>query len=234
MMKLDILTQKNQKLSHFMQGVTDMLPLSLAVIPWAIMAGSLAITAGLSFIQALGMSVFVFAGAAQIMSLSMLMAGVPIFVIVITVFFMTMQHFIYSLSLRKDLADLNKKQRLSIGFLLTDELYAVSKLYPHRSYRYLLGAGLSFYIFWVVFSLVGILCTSLIKDLSTIHLDYSIVAIFLVMTIFLIKNSVGMIAVLISGLIMFILTYLNIKSGIILASLMGMFVAALLDRGEQS
>lgn len=38
-------------------------------------------------------------------------------------------------------------KRLSLGFLLTDELYAISALYPHWRYAYLFGAGLSFYVF---------------------------------------------------------------------------------------
>ncbi len=52
-----------------------MLPLSVAVIPWGILAGSAAINAGLSVMQAVGMSALVFAGAAQLVSLSMLMTG---------------------------------------------------------------------------------------------------------------------------------------------------------------
>ena len=64
-----------------------MLPLSVAVIPWGILAGSAAINAGLSVMQAVGMSALVFAGAAQLVSLSMLMTGASLLSILITVFF---------------------------------------------------------------------------------------------------------------------------------------------------
>ena len=132
----------------FRQGVLDMLPLSIAVIPWGILAGSTAIQAGLSLMQAIGMSALVFAGAAQLVSLSMLNAGVSAAVIVITIFFMTSQHYIYALHLRKDASALPLPQRLLFGFLLTDELYATAMLKQQRPYRYLLGAGLSFYLSW--------------------------------------------------------------------------------------
>lgn len=216
----------------FKKGIRDMLPLSLAVIPWAIMAGSLAITAGLNVAQAIGMSAFIFAGAAQIMSLSMLMSEASTISIVITIFFMTTQHFIYGLSLKRDVSDWTGFQRVSLGFLLTDELYAVSELYPHRSYAYLLGAGLSFYLFWVAFSIVGIFCTFFIKDLSSIHLDYSIVAIFLVMAIFIVKNIYGLVGVIISAIAMFIFTLFEVPSKLILACLIGMMVTAFLDKGD--
>nr|WP_227865876.1 MULTISPECIES: hypothetical protein [Acinetobacter] len=40
----------------FLHGMKDILPLSIAVIPWAVLAGSVAVHAGLTFMQALGMS----------------------------------------------------------------------------------------------------------------------------------------------------------------------------------
>ncbi|OTG87592.1 branched-chain amino acid ABC transporter permease [Acinetobacter sp. ANC 4558] len=225
--------QSYSKWVSFKSGVRDMLPLSLAVIPWAIMAGSLAMTAGLSIGQSIAMSALVFAGAAQIMSLSMLMADASSMSILITIFFMTTQHYIYSLSLRNDLQKYSGLQRVSLGFLLTDELYAISELYPHRSYSYLIGAGFSFYMIWVIFSILGIFFTFLISDLSSIHLDYSIVAIFLVMAVFLIKNMQGIIAVCISVIFAFIFTWFEIQSGLIFASLIGMAVAAILDKEEE-
>ena len=100
----------------FFRGVQDMLPLSVAVIPWGILAGSAAINAGLSVMQAVGMSALVFAGAAQLVSLSMLMTGASLLSILITVFFLTSQHFIYALSLREEMKPWSLKRRLSIGF----------------------------------------------------------------------------------------------------------------------
>ncbi len=51
------------------------MPLSIAVIPWGILAGSMAVNAGLSFAKAFAMSALVFAGAAQLVSLSLVMEG---------------------------------------------------------------------------------------------------------------------------------------------------------------
>ena len=110
----------------FSRGVIDILPLSISVIPWAILAGSMAIHAGLSFYKALAMSGIVFAGAAQLVSLSMVMEGASLLTIYVTIFFLTAQHFIYALTLRNDVSILPLSKRLTLGFLLTDELFAVS------------------------------------------------------------------------------------------------------------
>ncbi|OLV65867.1 AzlC family ABC transporter permease, partial [Acinetobacter baumannii] len=110
----------------FLRGAIDILPLSISVIPWAILAGSMAVHAGLSFYKALAMSGIVFAGAAQLVSLSMVMEGASLLTIYVTIFFLTAQHFIYALTLRNDISILPLSKRLTLGFLLTDELFAVS------------------------------------------------------------------------------------------------------------
>lgn len=219
----------------FRQGVLDMLPLSIAVIPWGILAGSTAIQAGLSLMQAVGMSALVFAGAAQLVSLSMLNAGVSAAVIVITIFFMTSQHYIYALHLRKDALALPLPQRLLFGFLLTDELYATAMLKQQRPYRYLLGAGLSFYLSWQLFSWVGIYLAQKIPDLHALHLDFSIAAVFLVMGIMLLQSKAAIAGAITAALSSAVFSALHVDAGILLAGLCGMAVAAICDMtGEKA
>ena len=81
----------------FLQGGIKILPLCLAVLPWGLLAGSMAIRAGLSTGQAIGMSALVFAGAAQLMTLGLVMAGTPALTIIISVFFFFIQHYLYAL-----------------------------------------------------------------------------------------------------------------------------------------
>ena len=76
----------NQKSQDFMQGALDILPLSIAVLPWGILAGSVAIDTGLTIPQAVAMSAVVFAGAAQLVSLGMWSADATAITIAITVF----------------------------------------------------------------------------------------------------------------------------------------------------
>ena len=100
----------------FLQGVIKILPLCFAVLPWGLLAGSMAIQAGLTTGQAIGMSALVFAGAAQLMTLGLVMAGTPAFTIIISVFLITTQHYLYALYFREEIARLPLKQRLLFGF----------------------------------------------------------------------------------------------------------------------
>ena len=60
--------------------------------------------------------------------------------------FVTAQHFLYALRLRERIAPLPLRWRLTTGFLLTDELFAlIGEQAPARFDRwYALGAGLTF------------------------------------------------------------------------------------------
>ncbi len=90
-------------------------------------------------------------------------------------FLLTAQHFIYALTLRNNISILSLPKRLSLGFLLTDELFALSAPNEKRHPHYLLGRVYVF-IYSGGFSLVGILLATAIPDLLSYHLDFSIIA----------------------------------------------------------
>ena len=143
-------------LKDFLTGALHMTPLNLAVVPWAILAGSMAVDSGLTFAQSVAMSAMVFAGAAQLVTLGLLNSGAGVITIIVSVFFITSQHLLYGLTLRPHVRPFSPLQRAGIGFLLTDELFAVSVAGRQRlSFAYLFGAGLSFYLVWVLVSILG-------------------------------------------------------------------------------
>ena len=99
-------------------------------------------------------------------------------------------------------------------------------------YAYMLGAGFSFYVSWVLFSLMGILLANKVPDLSTLHLEFSIVVVFLVMAVMLIQNKAAIYGVVSSSIMVLILSWLELGSAILLAGFSGMWVAALFDQAE--
>ncbi|WP_239739578.1 AzlC family ABC transporter permease [Proteus penneri] len=229
-------TEDKQTMRAFGLGALHVLPLCLAVIPWGILAGSMAVDAGLTFAQSIGMSAIIFAGAAQLVTLGLVVSGAGMLTIIVSVFFITAQHLLYGLTLRPHVAHLKWYQRITIGFLLTDELFAVSaqpkvKLTP----AYMIGAGLCFYLAWVAVSIVGIIMANQVADLSRYHLDFSIVATLLAIVIPLIKTFSTLVGVIVSFCLSIIFSWLNIEGGVVIGGLTGMFVAVCVARvrGEQ-
>ncbi|WP_374684982.1 AzlC family ABC transporter permease [Scandinavium tedordense] len=218
--------------SSFMRGAIEMLPLCVSVIPWGILAGSMAIQAGLSFWQSIGMSAIIFAGAAQLVTLGLTMTGASVLTIIVSVFFITSQHFIYGLTLREFVSCLKAKSRLPIGFLLTDELFALSETKDKRTELtpgYMIGAGLTFYFSWNIFSFMGIVMASSVPDLDKYHLDYSIVATFITIVVPMVKKISTLGGVAISLVLSMLLSYYQFEGAIVVAGLCGMFFAVIIS-----
>lgn len=226
-------TQSLIRHNDFLRGTVAMLPLCLAVIPWGILAGSMAVQSGLTFGQSLAMSAIIYAGAAQLVTLAMMISGSSDPLIVVSVFFLTAQHFLYGLTLREQVSAFSARLRLSIGFLLTDELFALSAAERDRSAltpSFMLGAGLTFYLWWVLCSLAGIVMAFSIPNLASFHLDFSIIATFMALVIPMINRpSVAAGVVSAFGLSM-LFSAMHLAGTIIIAGVLGMAISLAVAR----
>ena len=229
----DTISSSSQR---FWQGALHILPLCLAVLPWGVLAGSMAVSQGFTPLQSIGLSVFVFAGAAQLVTISMVAAGSGFIAICLTILVITAQHLLYALIMREHVINLPLKQRLPIGFLLTDELFALSVGKKNYNFAYLIGAGLCFYLAWIGFTVVGVLLAASVPNLADYHLDFSIVATFIAIVVPMIKRISTLVGVLVSLTLSLLLSSLAVSGAIVLAGLLGMLCAVTVARwrGEQS
>ncbi|WP_299570086.1 AzlC family ABC transporter permease [uncultured Shewanella sp.] len=135
MPEYDITDERDPKLKRqsFLKGLAAVMPLTIAVIPWGILAGSLALEIGLTASQSQAMSAIIFAGSAQLVALGMIKAGVGLGSILITTLLITSRHLLYAMAMRSQISPLPLKWRLGLGFLLTDELFAISNHSQHTA-----------------------------------------------------------------------------------------------------
>lgn len=222
-------TTSSEKYALACQAIVDTLPLSIAVIPWGILTGALAIQAGLSPLQAQLMSLFVFAGAAQLSGITLFAAGSSFASIYASTFIISARHLLYSITFREHVAELSFRWRLLIGFLLTDEMFAVSENHTNRSGRFsplfAVVSGLTFYILWNIATLVGVVLGDAFDKLDSLGLDFAIVATFIAMTFGELRKFPVLIAIVISGLVAVLLKPIFVDSYILIAALLGMFAA---------
>lgn len=225
----------------WLAGALAVMPLSIAVIPWGILAGSLALDAGLNPFESQAMSAIVFAGAAQLVAVGMIKAGVGLTSILITTILITSRHLLYSMAMREQISPLPLKWRLSLGFLLTDELFAiVAKNKDHANKPlnpwFALGGGLSFYLTWNIASAAGILVGNNIPNLDSWGLDFAIAATFIAIVTPQINRPSILICVLVSLVCSVVCELFQVPSGLLIASLLGMacgtFYAKATKEGE--
>ncbi len=211
----------------WLAGALAAMPLSIAVIPWGILAGSLALDAGLNPFESQAMSAIVFAGAAQLVAVGMIKAGLGLTSILLATVLITSRHLLYSMAMREQISPLPLKWRLSLGFLLTDELFAIIANDKDRANKpldtwYALGGGLSFYLVWNIASAAGILIGNNIPNLDSWGLDFAIAATFIAIVTPQIKRPSILICVLVSLVSSVVCELFEIPSGLLIASLLGM------------
>ncbi|OEF23495.1 AzlC family ABC transporter permease [Vibrio rumoiensis] len=213
------------------RGVLAISPLSLAVIPWGILAGSYAIDIGLTPIEAQALSAILFAGAAQLVATGMFDANVGIWTMLVTTFFITSRHFLYSMSMREKISPLSTRWRLVLGFLLTDELFAVCGHQKQKDFNpwYAFGAGLSFYLVWNIASFVGIVAGKQIPNLNQWGLEFAVVATFIAIVIPTIKSLPILVSVIVALIASVLLSYWKVEGSLIIASVLAMVAGYLTE-----
>lgn len=151
------------------QAVFDIMPLALATVPWGILCGSLAISIGLSALQAQLMSLLVFAGAAQLAATNIMGAAGSLSSIFSSTFVISSRHLLYSAVFREHVRNSSLPIRVCTAFFLTDEMFAVTCAYiaKHQKYcaLYAVSSGITFYVIWNVSTLMGIIAGQYLPDL---------------------------------------------------------------------
>jgi len=214
--------------SEFWAGARAVLPLVLSAIPFGILYGALAIEAQLSPAAAIAMSMFVFAGSSQFVGAGLVRDLAPIPVIVLTTFIVNLRHALYSATLAPYLKHLGQKWLLPLGFMLTDEAFAVTISRfegeqgdsPHRHW-YMFGAELAMYLNWQVCTIIGVLAGSLMGDTAGLGLDFAMSVTFIGIVVPLIRNRPMVVAAVVAGGVALLTFQLDNKIGLMLAAAAG-------------
>jgi 4-azaleucine resistance transporter AzlC len=206
--------------------------LLLGVIPFGLIFGALAISMGVSPAAAQGFSLFVFAGSAQFIAVSLIGESASALVVIATIALVNLRHALYSASLAPSLAKLGRPWKLALGWLLTDEAFAMAS----RRYRsgelenahwYTLGTGLTLWAAWQISTAVGIaLGASLPQGLS---LGFALPLTFLALVVPSLVDRPTLAAALAAGLLGLALFNLPFRLGLVAATIAGVGLGLALE-----
>ncbi len=200
-----------------------------------LLAGSFAIDTGLHPLEGQALSAILFAGSAQLVAMGMIKSGAGLVTMLLTTFFITSRHFLYSVSMRSKIAPLPLKWRLSLGFLLTDELFAIVGHHSDKQFNrwYALGAGLSFYLFWNIATLTGIIAGSLIPELNEMGLEFAVAATFIAIVVPTIKNMAVLASVVVALVSSVALTYYQVEGSLMISSILAMLTGYFVEQVQE-
>ena len=155
---------------EFWQGVRDELPLMFGVIPFGLVFGVIGTESGLTSLQTILLSSILFGGASQVVFAQLWAGGVPALILGSSVCVINIRHVLYSASVASYLQHLSLGWRLLLGYLLTDEAYAVSirrftNGYPGKfQHFHLLGSGSLLWASWQASTIAGVVVGETIPE----------------------------------------------------------------------
>jgi len=165
--------------------------------------GILADTAGISAVDGIFISLFLYAGASQFMAVSMVASGMSMIGIILAVFFMNFRHFIMSASVRAKLKKTSSKYFPIIGFYLTDETYSVISMNEDiDDHKYLITLELLCHASWVGGTAAGYMFGLFIPSIITESMGIALYALLLTLLIPSCKKSIkALVVALASGMV---------------------------------
>ncbi|GCE24485.1 AzlC family ABC transporter permease [Dictyobacter kobayashii] len=219
--------------SEFLHGIRDELPILLGVLPFGMIYGVSAISAGIPASIAQAMSFIVFAGSAQFVIAQLIAVGTPALVVILTAFIVNIRHMLYSASVSAYTRKLHPLWKWLLAYLLTDEAYAVTILHYQKpgddgkKHRYFLGAGLALWTTWQLSTAAGIFLGGHIP--ANWSLDFTSTLTFIALVVPALKDRMSTAAALASGLAALLVIALPLKLGIAVAALVGIAVGLILE-----
>lgn len=165
-------------------GLHDVLPTLFGYIGVGLAFGIVGQTSHLSILEILLMSLLVYAGSAQFVITSMLLAGSPIPAMILSTFLVNARMILMSTTIAQFFRKSSLRQNIAIGSLLTDETFALgmSKLnYTDGQLKptWFNTANVVAYLVWALSTVIGGLLGNLITDPKAFGFDFALVAMFI-------------------------------------------------------
>jgi len=179
--------------NNFKEGAIRSLPIILGYIPVGLAFGILAANVGFGSLETTFMSIIVYAGSAQLISLGLFGDQAGLLTITITTFLVNLRHTLMSAALAPSLGHLNRLQQAFFTFELTDESFAVHsrdfKEEENPPAIRLFTTNALAHLSWTGSSLLGFYTGALFKNLDTWGIDYALPAMFIALLVIQLDNK---------------------------------------------
>jgi predicted branched-subunit amino acid permease len=173
----------DERWRDFMSGARAGLPIIVAVLPFGLLFGALAIDNGLSMFEAMLMSAAVFGGASQMVGIELFGQKIAPWLIMLSIFAVNFRHVLYSAAFGRRIADWPTLSKAIGFFLLTDPQFAEAENRAEQGKRlsvaWYLGMGLPIWLCWVAEAGLGAYFGKLVPDPQAFGLDFLLPIYFL-------------------------------------------------------
>jgi predicted branched-subunit amino acid permease len=221
----------------FMSGARATAPALVATSIWGLVTGVAMIKTGLTTVQALAMTLLVYAGSAQMASLPLIAAGAPVWVALLTAVVVNLRFIIFSATLWPYFGRMPLLRRMGLGYVTADISLAIFMArYGNAPANqrgntdqvwYLLGSSGATWLSWQPTSIIGILLAGLIP--GQWGLEFAAILALIVLTVPMLQGRPAAAGCVTAGGVAVLAAGMPLKLGLLLAVLAGIAVAMAVD-----
>jgi predicted branched-subunit amino acid permease len=219
--------------SEFMAGVRDISPVLLGTIPFGLVAGVAAISAGLTPLEGLALSLFAFSGIAQLITCQLVAVDSPVLVTVGAAFVVSLRLLMYSAALSPHLAHLDRRWRAGLAFLMTDQSFAMTMRIaaePGRTnfHWHFLGAGATLYLAWQAAVALGIAVGAQVPPEWS--LDFAVTLTFIALLVPAVRTRADLAAAVVATAVALVAAGLPYRLALVVAAIAGIAAGMAVER----
>ncbi|HHV63710.1 MAG TPA: AzlC family ABC transporter permease [Peptococcaceae bacterium] len=176
------------RVKGFIYGLRQSVTIGIGYAPVALTFGILSLKSGLNILETGLMSMLVFAGASQFITIQLIGQGATIWVIGITTLIVNLRHILMSFSMIRFFPGISLGKLSLLAQGITDETFVLnSKLLeeiptPEERSNVALGVNIGAFVSWVFFSFLGAWFGNRL-NINFSGFDFALLALFIVLTI---------------------------------------------------
>ncbi len=227
--------RRHMRRESFMEGVQAILPTLVASGTWGLVTGVALVKSGLSEWAATWMTVLVYAGSAQLLSLPMIAAGEPLLLILAAALMVNLRFVIFGAALQPYFRQLPWRQRLTLGYFTTDLTFVVfmsryGKAPPtgqREQVWFYIGMIVPAWFNWQVFSLIGVFLGGVIP--SDWSLEFAAVLALLAILVPLVRTRPMALTVIVASAVAWVGQNWPLRLGLAAAVVAGIVAGILAE-----
>lgn len=210
---------------EFLAGLREIAPALLGTVPFGFVCGVAAVASGLTPLQGLMLSVFAFSGIAQLITSQLIAADSPFLVTLSAALVVSLRLLMYSASLSPHLAHLDRRWRLFLSYVMTDQSFAMAvRRYGEpgpvaHKHWFFLGAAATLYVPWQLAVAVGALVGAQVP--ASWSLDFAVVLTFIALLVPAVRTRADLAAAIVAAAVALVAIGLPYRLSLLVASVAG-------------
>lgn len=178
---------QSSQAAAFRLGASRSLPIVLGYAPVGFAFGVLCSQSGMPVSLATVMSLLVFSGSGQFIAVAMWFSGAGYIATITAVFVTNLRYLLMAMAMSPYISKLRGLTRTCFGWQITDELFAVHITAFQQGWELnktaIFSATFLSQASWVVSTMVGALCGSIVTDVRPLGLDFALSSMFVALLI---------------------------------------------------